>query len=124
MIPKRRGYSKVRKGPARNQEHMGRIAQLGCLICGDVAQAHHVDVVTMKNMGPKVSDYLTAPLCFRHHQGSTYDCAHGANGERAFWSYYRVDIREWINRTLREFYPVAGTNPGADEAINATGGRE
>jgi hypothetical protein len=97
---------------------MARIAALGCLICGRPAHAHHVDIVLPKKLGPKVTDYATAPLCPAHHLNDKHDSAHGYGGERAFWARHRIDIGAWIARTLADWYP-AGTNPGAAVAINA-----
>lgn len=44
-------------------EHMGRVAALGCIICGDPAQVHHM-------RGCKRNNWLTIPLCPEHHVGS------------------------------------------------------
>lgn len=123
LVPKALGESaRGYKAIPRNQHHMGEIARLGCLVCSRPAQAHHVDVVTLKNAGPKVSDYLTAPLCPEHHTDNKHDSAHGYGGERAFWARHFIDIADWINKTLRRMYP-AGTNEDADQAIEWTGGR-
>ena len=43
--------------------HMGRVAALGCIICGDPAQVHHM-------RGCKRNNWLTIPLCPEHHVGS------------------------------------------------------
>ena len=42
---------------------MGRVAELGCLICGSPANVHHIRTERIKN------DFLTIPLCREHHQG-------------------------------------------------------
>lgn len=109
-----RGY----KEPDRDQAHMARVAALGCLVCGNPSHAHHCDGVIPKGMGPKVSDYMTAPLCPPHHLDDKRDCAHGYGGERAFWARHGIDIGAWITKTLTEWYPP-GTNPGVDAAIQA-----
>lgn len=106
---------KAYKAIPRDRDHMARIAARGCLICGAPAQAHHVDTLTPKNAGPKVSDYLTAPLCPTHHTGDQNDCAH--NGERAFWIRHNIDIAAWITRILVAWY--YGSNPNAQAAIDA-----
>lgn len=49
------------------REHMTRVAGLGCVICGDVAQVHHI---TGAGMGLRASHYDTYPLCLLHHTGS------------------------------------------------------
>ena len=42
---------------------MGKVAELGCLICGSPANVHHIRTERIK------SDFLTIPLCKEHHQG-------------------------------------------------------
>lgn len=118
LVPKATGAStKDYKRPIRDQAHMARIAALGCLVCGSPSHAHHCDGVLPKKLGPKVTDYATAPLCPTHHLDDKRDCAHGFGGERAFWARHGIDIGAWIIRTLTEWYP-SGTNPGADKAIS------
>jgi hypothetical protein len=96
-------------------EHMARVAALGCLICGQPAQAHHVDILTPKGIGPRPSGYITAPLCERHHTGDQNDCAH--IGERAFWQRHGIDIGVWIVRLLTRWY--FGRNEDALAAVVA-----
>ena len=107
------------KEPARDQAHMARVAGLGCWICGAPAQAHHVDVCTPKGAGPRVSDYITAPLCPSHHTGDNQigfkDCAH--IGEREFWPRHGIDIGAKITSLLVRWY--YGRNPDALAAIEA-----
>lgn len=100
---------------------MARVAALGCLVCGNPAQFHHVDILTPKAMGPKVSDYIGAPVCPTHHTDDKQDSAHGYGGERAFWERHRIDIRAWILRLLRFWYPEPSENVAA--AITAISGR-
>lgn len=99
----------------RSTEHMARIAARGCLICGHPAQAHHCDVVLPKGMGPKVTDFATAPLCQEHHTGNQNDCAHV--GEREFWKRHGIDVGAWIVALLVRWY--YGQNPDAQAAIDA-----
>lgn len=94
--------------------HMARVAGLGCLVCealghDDVAaEVHHVDILTLKAMGPRESDFLTAPLCPCHHQGKGQ--AHGlANhahqgDERWFWMMNGLDIGRWVLELLGRWY--------------------
>ena len=48
---------------SKENRHMGRVAELGCLVCGSPANVHHIRVNHIKN------DFLTIPLCREHHQG-------------------------------------------------------
>ena len=45
------------------QRHKQRVAELGCLVCGNPANVHHIRAERIKN------DFLTIPLCREHHQG-------------------------------------------------------
>jgi hypothetical protein len=45
------------------EKYMQRVRELGCLICGRPASAHHIREERIKN------DYLTIPLCPDHHTG-------------------------------------------------------
>ena len=107
------------KEPVRNQAHMAKVAALGCWICGSPAQVHHVDCCTPKGAGPKVSDFITAPLCPSHHTGEGQaghkDCAH--IGEREFWPRHGIDIGKKITSLLVRWY--YGSNPDAQAAIDA-----
>ena len=51
------------KPTAHASRHMMRVRELGCLICQQPANAHHIREDRIKN------DYLTIPLCREHHQG-------------------------------------------------------
>lgn len=44
-------------------KHLQRVRELGCLICLQPANAHHIREERIRN------DYLTIPLCREHHQG-------------------------------------------------------
>jgi hypothetical protein len=48
---------------AKEKRHMGRVAALGCLICKQPANVHHIRTERIKN------HFLTIPLCREHHQG-------------------------------------------------------
>lgn len=45
--------------------YMGKVAELGCLICMQPAEIHHK---TGAGMGRKSSNYDIMPLCPRHHR--------------------------------------------------------
>lgn len=52
--------------------YLARVAALGCCICGQPAQVHHVrggSVTGIASMGRKSPDALSIPLCHNHHQG-------------------------------------------------------
>lgn len=51
------------KSSAAGKRHMGKIAELGCIVCSAPANVHHIRTERIK------SDFLTIPLCREHHQG-------------------------------------------------------
>lgn len=71
---------------ADEKRHMDRVAALGCLLCGQPAQLHHVR--EGQGMSQRASNFLVVPLCEAHHTGSAG--LHGLGG-RGFERRYRVD---------------------------------
>ena len=63
------------KKKATNAEraHMARVADLGCCICGNDAEVHHI--TTGVGMGMRASHYDTIPLCHRHHRTGGFGVA-------------------------------------------------
>jgi hypothetical protein len=59
---------------AAERKHMGRVADLGCILCaligypGSPAEVHHIRTGT--GAGRRASHMDTIPLCFTHHRGS------------------------------------------------------
>jgi hypothetical protein len=48
----------------KEQKYMQKVRELGCLICGSPASAHHIREDRIK------SDWLVIPLCPEHHAGA------------------------------------------------------
>jgi hypothetical protein len=65
LIPKR---AKPTGTQAERKRHLSRVVSLGCIICGNHANAHHIR--SGNGMSQKASDFETVPLCHHHHQGS------------------------------------------------------
>jgi hypothetical protein len=78
-------------------KHMGRVAQLGCILCAEMnlgqtpAQVHHIFDTADK------SDFLTIPLCPEHHTGATG--FHGL-GEREFNRRYKTSEAKLLAATI------------------------
>lgn len=55
--------------PATKAEkiHMGKVADLGCIICGNNQVVIHHITTLRKGYGSKSSNYQVLPLCVRHH---------------------------------------------------------
>jgi hypothetical protein len=48
--------------------HMGRVADLGCIICGNnLVELHHI--TTRRGFGARSKHMEVLPLCFIHHRG-------------------------------------------------------
>lgn len=87
------------KKPATKAErdYMGRVAELGCLICQMPAQVHHIHGHAF---GSK-SNFRCAPLCYlHHHMGAFGHCVH--NGTKTFEENYitQADMLKEVNRRL------------------------
>ena len=52
---------------AKEKRYMGRVAELGCLVCGSPAQIHHIR--EGQGIAMKASNFLVIPLCYMHHLG-------------------------------------------------------
>lgn len=59
---------------AADRRHMGRVAELGCILCrykgiyGSPAEVHHIRTGT--GAGRRSAHKKSIPLCFPHHRGS------------------------------------------------------
>jgi hypothetical protein len=81
---------------ADEKRHMGRVAELGCLICRMPAQIHHV----RGHMFGMKDNYRCVPLCDRHHNGGEFGhCVH--NGTRTFELNYMTQA-EMLRRVNQE----------------------
>ena len=58
----------MKKPPTKDEkDYLGRVARLGCIVCGAPACVHHIRAGM--GMGMRASHYDTIPLCWDHHQG-------------------------------------------------------
>ena len=70
------------KGRAKLERlHKGRVAALGCWVCGLRASVHHIRDSAETGTGLKASDFETIPLCPDHHQNGGYGVAYHAGSE-------------------------------------------
>ena len=78
------------------KQHMQSVASKPCLVCHSVpVQVHHV-TATKEGVRITRNDYLTAPLCPRHHQyqhGPTESVE--ALGHGSFAGEYGIDLLAW-----------------------------
>jgi hypothetical protein len=77
---------------AASKRHMGRVAELGCIICDQPAQVHHIRKPGLVGAGQRASDWLVLPLCMEHHTGDAG--IHGL-GRRCFEDIYGDQLHLW-----------------------------
>ena len=77
------------------RQHMGLVAELGCLLCSSPAEVHHIR--EGQGMSQRASNWLTVPLCPEHHRGSSG--LHGL-GERGFATRHRLGELDLLAMTL------------------------
>jgi hypothetical protein len=82
------------RATAAERAHMGRVAGLGCLLCGMPAEVHHIR--EGQGMAQRASNWLTVPLCPEHHRGMSG--LHGL-GERGFERRYRLSELDLLAMT-------------------------
>ncbi len=87
----------------RDKNHLRRVAQLPCIVCGrQPCHAHHVKFSQRRGMSMKVSDEFVVPLCALHHGD-----LHRATKERDWWERQNIAplpiaARLWAERRADE----------------------
>lgn len=76
---------------AEEERHVKRVRDLGCLVCGLPAHAHHVMHAPGKRR--RRDDRFVVPLCQAHHQGN--EGVHRLGSEKAFEALWGVDLVMW-----------------------------
>lgn len=84
---------------AKNPAYLARVRAIGCVVCehlltmpGVPAAAHHLFDPHERD------DYLTAALCYDHHQGPRG--FHGLGGARGFYRVYKLSEPNLLALTL------------------------
>lgn len=91
---------------AAGKRHMGRVAELGCILCRHLgygatpAEVHHIR--EGQGAAMRASDLLTAPLCPEHHRGQSG--LHGM-GRKAFERTYKLSELDLLAMTLEALEP-------------------
>lgn len=89
------------RSSAEGRRHMGRVAELGCVLCrhlgfdGTPAEVHHIR--DGQGAAQRASDFLTVPLCPEHHRGGTG--LHGL-GTKAFERTYKLSELDLLAMTV------------------------
>jgi len=82
---------------AEERRHWDRIAHMGCLVCGQEAEIHHVHSDGFKRIGK--SHRRVAPLCVRHHrtgQDAVHTLSHAGFTER-----FKIDLLSWADEAWK-----------------------
>jgi hypothetical protein len=85
----------------RAKKHMGRVAELGCILCRHLdygqtpAEVHHIYDTSER------SDWLVVPLCPEHHRGK--NGFHGM-GQRAFERVYNLTESALLALTMEALH--------------------
>ena len=83
--------SRAASGPEK--AHMGRVAALGCLLCGQPAEVHHIR--EGQGMAQRASNWLTVPLCHDHHRGPR-----GVHGDRSALRALKLEDLDLLAQTI------------------------
>lgn len=92
----------MRKPDAFERRHMGRVAEIGCVLCRHLgygqtpAHVHHIREGA--GMGQRSPHYLTVPLCPEHHQGAGGIHMLGPSG---FYTRYKLDELDLLSMTIQ-----------------------
>ena len=123
------------RGPARDPIYRKWISTLPCVVCFTAANqcsdfdefaqlyadlilhsyewpeafryASECAHVGERGLGQKCSDYITMPLCVKHHERG-YPESHHALGKR-FWEYHLID-RDGVTSLLQRCYRLLGND--------------
>jgi hypothetical protein len=83
---------------AAGKRHMGRVAQLPCVLCGtSPVEVHHIR--EGQGAAQRAQDTLTVPLCPDCHRGP--NGVHGL-GRKGFYMRYKKDELDLLAETLEK----------------------
>lgn len=92
---------------AAGQRHMGRVAALGCILCihmglgATPAEVHHLEEET--GAAQRQDDWLTIPLCPRHHRVEYPESVHALKKD-GIYRRYKVSELDLLAETLELIY--------------------
>ncbi len=82
-------------------KYMGRVAELGCVVCRMLgygptpAQVHHIR--DGQGMAQRAQNFLTIPLCPEHHTGKS-----GIHGDKSAMRLLKVDELDLLSKTIED----------------------
>ena len=89
------------KGPERlrSSKYLKHIRTKPCLVCGGLAEAHHLTFAQKRAMGLKNGDQWCVPLCHAHHM----DLHSSFLGERSWWAVKGISPEVWAENEYSNF---------------------
>lgn len=75
------------------RSYKDRVAELGCLICGQAAQLHHPR--EGEGGAQRAQDWLVVPLCADHHHAPN-----GIHSRQTFYTRHRLDELDLLAMTI------------------------
>jgi hypothetical protein len=89
----------TRVAPLSKEERRSRfdaLSELGCAICGQPPQIHHLIGTKWRGIGQKADDRFTIPLCMNHHTGQQ--------------GIHKIGMRQWEHNYGTQEYLLEVTN--------------
>ena len=85
---------------SKERQYMSAVAALGCLICRQPANVHHIRAG--QGASQRASNYLVIPLCPEHHQHGGVGVAIHA-GQKTWEALYGTEM-ELLAQTIGEVF--------------------
>lgn len=89
---------------SKEKEHLNQVASLGCVVCGNFAEIHHVRLGS--GLAKKASAYLSIPICASHHRTGGLGVAFHA-GRKVWEEKYgsQIELLEKVYKRLKLPFP-------------------
>jgi hypothetical protein len=80
------------------KEHLNKVASLGCIICGNIAEIHHVR--TGMGLGQRNTNFNVIPLCHVHHRTGGHGVAFHA-GKKTWQEIFGTE-KDLLEKTINQ----------------------
>jgi len=98
----------ARSKTKKEQEHMEKVARLGCLICRkegnpfSPCELHHIRDVSMIGLGQRAKHTQCIPLCQKHHRTSKESFHHNSRAFSKKWGSQRDLLKETLDLLVHD----------------------
>lgn len=84
----------------KSEAYLKRVRSLPCVVCrfGPPVQAHHVRCILPRQLGKRVGDEWTVPLCPKCH----FDL-HAFGDEQTWWDLAGINPKDWCERSFEKW---------------------